>query len=98
MDDIKKDDRFSRIGNDPRFRRMQKKERKVKIDKRFKDMFTDKKFKLKYSVDKRGRPVDTTTNEDFRKYYDISDEDSNDNLPASEEKSGKHLNLLKNYI
>ena len=76
MEDIKKDSRFSQIASDPRFQRMPRKERKVKIDKRFKDMFTDKKFKLKYSVDKRGRPIQSTTNENFRKYYDISDSEN----------------------
>ncbi|XP_063427984.1 ESF1 homolog [Mytilus trossulus] len=78
MDEINKDSRFSQIKNDPKFRRMPRKEKKVKIDKRFKDMFSDKKFKLKYSVDKRGRPVQTTTDENFKKYYDISDSDEDD--------------------
>lgn len=87
MDKISKDDRFNKISKDPRFKTMPKKERKVKIDKRFKDMFSNKKFKLKYSVDKRGRPVQSTTNENFRKYYDISDsEDDGDDEKKDEVK------------
>ena len=110
MDQISKDDRFSKITKDPRFRRIPKKERKVQIDKRFKDMFTDKKFKLKYSVDKRGRPINSTTNENFRKYYDISDseeeENESDKKPdvvetetvGQSSKSSGRLNLYDSFI
>lgn len=84
MDGVGKDSRFSHITKDPRFRRMPKHEKKVKIDKRFKDMFTDKRFKLKYSVDKRGKPMNVTTNENLKQYYELSDssddeEEGNDN-------------------
>ena len=97
MDEIGKDDRFSKIEKDPRFRGMPKKQRKVKIDKRFKDMFTDKKFKLKYSVDKRGRPIKSTTNENFRKYYDISESEEDDgdtNLPNENGSQEKDLETV----
>ena len=37
-------------------------------------MFHDKSFKLKYSVDKRGRPVNLTTNDNLKKFYELSSE------------------------
>lgn len=76
MDEIKKDPRFSHIVKDPRFRQMKRKDRKVTIDKRFTDMFHDSRFKLKYSVDKRGRPLHVTTTEDLKRYYDVSENES----------------------
>ncbi|KAL4237596.1 pre-rRNA-processing protein esf1 [Mactra antiquata] len=79
MDHAKKDKRFAHVAKDPRFRRMPVAERKVKIDKRFKGMFNDKKFKLKYSVDKRGKAVSISTNENLKKYYDLSDDSDSDN-------------------
>ncbi|CAG9840016.1 unnamed protein product [Diabrotica balteata] len=68
------DSRFTHIKTDPKFRRIPKKERKVKIDKRFQSMFNDKKFKVKYTIDKRGRPVNHTSNEDLKRYYELSSE------------------------
>ena len=61
------------------------------------DMFTDKKFKLKYSVDKRGRPIKSTTNENFRKYYDISESEEDDgdtNLPNEDGSEEKDLETV----
>lgn len=55
---------------------MPEKDRKVKIDKRFRAMFHDKKFKLNYAVDKRGRPISHSTTEDLKRFYDLSDSDS----------------------
>ncbi|XP_023934803.1 ESF1 homolog [Bicyclus anynana] len=84
MNDILKDSRFAKYLNDPRYRQIPKHERKVKIDKRFQSMFSDEKFKVKYTVDKRGRPVNETSTENLRKYYDVeesedsTDEESND--------------------
>lgn len=75
MGDILKDSRFAKYLNDPRYRQIPKHERKVKIDKRFQSMFSDDKFKVKYTVDKRGRPVNETSTENLRKYYDIEDSD-----------------------
>ncbi|XP_064624049.1 ESF1 homolog isoform X2 [Lineus longissimus] len=85
MDQVKKDARFAHIGKDPRFHNLPSRERKVKIDKRFKSMFEDKKFKLKYSVDKRGRPINTSTNENLRKFYELSDSNSEDSEESEEE-------------
>lgn len=74
--EIMDDQRFRRVSKDPRFWEMPEKERKVKIDKRFRAMFHDKKFKLNYAVDKRGRPISHSTTEDLKRFYDLSDSDS----------------------
>ncbi|XP_061626138.1 ESF1 homolog [Phyllopteryx taeniolatus] len=71
------DERFSCVKRDPRFWEMPERERKIKIDKRFTSMFHDERFKVKYTVDKRGRPVERSTAEDLRRFYQIS-EDEND--------------------
>ncbi|XP_033104919.1 ESF1 homolog [Anneissia japonica] len=86
--DLPLDKRFSHIGKDPRFQMMPKQERKVKIDKRFQDMFKNKQFKLKYTVDKRGRPLNQSSSENLKQFYELSD-DSNDESDKiqSEEKS-----------
>ncbi|XP_075904889.1 ESF1 homolog [Nelusetta ayraudi] len=67
------DDRFLRVQKDPRFWEMPERERKVKIDKRFQSMFHDQRFKIKYTVDKRGRPVNHTSSEDLKRFYKVSD-------------------------
>lgn len=67
------DERFLRVQKDPRFWEMPERERKVKIDKRFKSMFSDKRFKVKYTVDKRGRPINHTSTEDLKCFYKVSD-------------------------
>uniref|UniRef100_A0A671VPL8 ESF1, nucleolar pre-rRNA processing protein, homolog (S. cerevisiae) n=1 Tax=Sparus aurata TaxID=8175 RepID=A0A671VPL8_SPAAU len=73
------DERFLRVQKDPRFWEMPERERKVKIDKRFQSMFHDKRFKVKYTVDKRGRPINHTSTEDLKRFYNISDsEDEED--------------------
>ncbi|XP_018118287.1 ESF1 homolog isoform X2 [Xenopus laevis] len=69
------DQRFSRVTKDPRFWEMPEKDKKIKIDKRFQGMFHDKKFNLKYTVDKRGRPINHNTTEDLKRFYDLSDSD-----------------------
>uniref|UniRef100_A0A2D4PQ08 ESF1 RRM domain-containing protein n=1 Tax=Micrurus surinamensis TaxID=129470 RepID=A0A2D4PQ08_MICSU len=74
--ELMSDKRFSRITKDPRFWEMPEKDRKIKIDSRFRAMFHDKKFKLKYTVDKRGRPINRTSTEDLKRFYDLSDSDS----------------------
>ncbi|XP_065158130.1 ESF1 homolog [Atheta coriaria] len=83
------DKRFAHVANDPKFRRIPKGERKVKIDKRFQSMFKDKKFKVKYTVDKRGRPVNHSTTENLKRYYDIDsdDDDEKDNEDSNQEES-----------
>lgn len=87
MDHILKDSRFSHISVDPRFKRIPKWERKVKIDKRFQRMFSDSKFKVKYTTDKRGRPTNTSSAEDLKRYYAIStdEEDSESDTGKQEE-------------
>lgn len=87
-----KDARFAHIARDPKFRRIPKAERKVKIDRRFKDMFKNEKFTVKYTTDKRGRPVNQTTTEDLKKYYDLSssedeDEDNDNDKDEDEDAS-----------
>ncbi|MFT7806182.1 ESF1 homolog isoform X2 [Arapaima gigas] len=67
------DNRFLRVKKDPRFWEMPEKERKIKIDKRFQSMFHDERFKLKYTVDKRGRPISHSTTEDLKRFYQLSD-------------------------
>ncbi|XP_017891935.1 ESF1 homolog [Ceratina calcarata] len=76
MNELLNDKRFAHIARDPKFKRIPKAERKVKVDKRFQSMFSDKKFSIKYTIDKRGRPVNQTSSENLKKYYD---------LPSSEE-------------
>ncbi|KAF5302371.1 hypothetical protein FQA39_LY10410 [Lamprigera yunnana] len=89
------DERFSHVINDPKFRRIPKTERKVKIDKRFKSMFEDKQFKVKYTVDKRGRPVNHTSNEDLKRYYEL---DSDASSIESEEELGKYVKAPQSPI
>ncbi|KAL6439397.1 hypothetical protein ACFW04_003916 [Cataglyphis niger] len=90
MDEMLKDARFAHIAKDPKFRRIPKAERKVKIDHRFKDMFKDKKFTVKYTIDKRGRPINQTTTENLRKYYDLSSsEDEDASMPSTNKKDDK---------
>ncbi|KAF0746479.1 ESF1, partial [Aphis craccivora] len=72
------DKRFSKIGDDPKFRRIPKADRKVKIDKRFQSIFNDKRFKVKYTIDKRGKPLRGSTTDDFKKFYHMSDDEKDD--------------------
>lgn len=95
------DQRFRRVTKDPRFWEMPEKDRKVKIDKRFRAMFHDKKFKLNYAVDKRGRPVNHSTTEDLKRFYDLSDSDSDlsdDDNEALNQKKMKKKTQTKNEI
>lgn len=79
------DDRFSKVKKDPRFWEMPDRERKVKIDKRFQSMFHDERFKLKYTVDKRGKPVNHSSTEDLKRFYKLSDSDQSDEDDDEEE-------------
>lgn len=75
------DPRFNKLFTDPKFRHVPKKERKVKIDQRFQSLFKDKKFVSKVSVDKRGRPGNFSTKENYEKFYQMessSGEDDDD--------------------
>ncbi|XP_066033899.1 ESF1 homolog [Chamaea fasciata] len=89
QEEILSDGRFSRIARDPRFWEMPERERKVKIDKRFRAMFHDKKFKLRYTVDKRGRPVNYSSAENLRRFYALSESDSDLSEGESKELAGK---------
>ena len=83
------DERFKTISQDPRFKRMPKAERKVKIDRRFEGMFKDKRFKLKYSVDKRGRPLNATTDDNLRRFYEMSESESDNESSEDEQLQAK---------
>lgn len=85
MENIINDSRFAHIASDPQFKRVPRSARKVKIDKRFQSMFSDKKFKVKYTVDKRGRPVNQSSTENFRKYYELSSSDEEDSASSDSE-------------
>lgn len=90
------DDRFLKVKKDPRFWEMPDKDRKIKIDKRFQSMFHDDRFKLKYTVDKRGRPVNHTSSEDLKKFYKLSDSEASDaELEEQEGKKKKTKKALK---
>lgn len=81
---IWQDERFKHLVADPRFRTLPKVERKVKIDKRFQQMFTNDRFKVKYTVDKYGRRVNKSTEDDLRKYYELqSSDDESDKCKSS---------------
>ncbi|XP_069090201.1 ESF1 homolog isoform X1 [Pleurodeles waltl] len=76
--DLSNDQRFNRVTKDPRFWEMPEKDKKIKIDKRFRAMFDDSKFNLKYTVDKRGRPMNHSTVQDMKRFYDLADSDDSD--------------------
>lgn len=71
------DQQFRRFAKDLRFWEMPEEDRKAKIYKRFRAMFHDKKFKLNYAVGKRGRPINHSTTEDLKSFYDLSNSYSN---------------------
>ncbi|XP_017767473.1 PREDICTED: ESF1 homolog [Eufriesea mexicana] len=96
MSDLLNDKRFAHIARDPKFKRIPKAERKVKIDKRFKSMFNDKKFTVQYTIDKRGRPVNQTSSENLRKYYDLSSSEDEDEKEHERPKQQKK-NESKDY-
>lgn len=94
------DPRFAHLSWDPKFNRVPKRERKVKIDDRFKSMFNESKFQSKTKVDKRGRPLRRTTNEDLKRYYDLSssnesENDDDDDEIANEKSSKKKISGRK---
>lgn len=81
------DERFLRVRKDPRFWEMPEREHKVKIDKRFQSMFTDKRFKVKYTVDKRGRPINHTSTEDLKRFYKVSDSEEEEEEEEAKKKN-----------
>ncbi|KAG5334439.1 ESF1 protein, partial [Acromyrmex charruanus] len=60
-------------------------------------MFEDEKFTVKYTIDKRGRPVNQTTTEDLRKYYDLSSSEDEDTSVNKNENKGDCLSSQKNF-
>ncbi|XP_031168902.1 ESF1 homolog [Sander lucioperca] len=95
------DERFLRVQKDPRFWEMPERDRKIKIDKRFQSMFHDKRFKEKYTVDKRGRPINQTSTEDLKRFYKLSDsEDDEDEGDAERKKAaeGKKKKKVKEKL
>ena len=80
------DPRFSKFQTDPKFRTVPRKERKVKIDDRFSAVLKDKKFVSKVNVDKRGRPGNFSTKENYQKFYEL---DSSDSESSDEEDDDK---------
>ncbi|XP_053192356.1 ESF1 homolog [Scomber japonicus] len=95
------DERFLRVQKDPRFWEMPDRERKVKIDKRFQSMFHDKRFNVKYTVDKRGKPINHTTTEDLRRFYKLSDseeEDEEEEERKKKKKEGKKKKKKKQEV
>lgn len=96
MDDTITDKRFAHIARDPKFRRIPKIERKIKIDKRFQSMFKDKKFAIKYTIDKRGKPINQTSTENLRKYYELtSSEDESVPETNSKKRKARKKRILK---
>ncbi|KAM6940262.1 ESF1 homolog [Xenentodon cancila] len=89
------DERFLRVQKDPRFWEMPERERKVKIDKRFQSMFHDKRFTVKYTVDKRGRPINHTSTEDLKRFYKLSDSDEEEEEEEEEGKGRKAVDKKK---
>lgn len=81
------DGRFLRVQKDPRFWEMPEREHKIKIDKRFKSMFSDKRFGEKYTVDKRGRPINHTSAEDLKRFYKVSDSDEEEEEEETKKKN-----------
>jgi hypothetical protein len=91
MEEIMKDSRFSHVAQDPRFKIISKREKKLKIDKRFQSMFKDKRFKVNYTVDKRGRPITRTSNEDLKRYYALSSEDEDEDEDSEYENTDNNI-------
>ncbi|XP_015218347.2 ESF1 homolog [Lepisosteus oculatus] len=89
------DERFSRMKQDPRFWEMPETEQKIKIDKRFQSMFHDKRFKLKYTVDKRGRPINHSSAEDLKRFYKVSDSEESDH---EEKKAAQKMKKKKQKL
>lgn len=89
------DPRFGKLFSDPKFRNVPKKEKKVKIDQRFQSLFKDKKFVSKASVDKRGRPGNFSTKENYEKFYQMSSdsEDSDDDSKSKKDDTKAKKNL-----
>ncbi|KAF9015108.1 hypothetical protein BDQ17DRAFT_1340497 [Cyathus striatus] len=70
------DPRFARLKTDPRFRRPKKNQSKVVVDERFKGVFQAEKKSKSGRVDKYGRPISSTYEQDnLKHFYRLEDED-----------------------
>ncbi|TFK30318.1 hypothetical protein FA15DRAFT_683720 [Coprinopsis marcescibilis] len=79
------DPRFSRLKTDPRFRQLNKKKHKVVIDDRFKSVLKQgkKTDKVKRRVDKYGRTLSTTHEEDtLKRFYRLENDEDEEDTPA----------------
>ncbi|GLD67712.1 ESF1 homolog isoform X1 [Lates japonicus] len=76
------DERFLRVQKDPRFWEMLI---VYIMIKRFQSMFHDERSKVKYTVDKRGRPINHTSTDDLKRFYKLSDSEEEE----EEETEGK---------
>ena len=85
------DERFSRFATDPKFRTVPKKQKKVTIDGRFKSMFQEKRFSSKTAIDKRGKPFKFDSKDNYRKYYNLEEEEEEKEEKGDEnsDKKGK---------
>ncbi|XP_078128769.1 LOW QUALITY PROTEIN: ESF1 homolog [Sander vitreus] len=92
------DERFLRVQKDPRFWEMPERDRKIKIDKRFQSMFHDKRFKEKYTVDKRGRPINQTSTEDLKRFYKLSDDEDEGDAETKKAAEGKKKKKVKEKL
>ncbi|CAH1997899.1 unnamed protein product [Acanthoscelides obtectus] len=54
-------------------------------------MFKDKKFKVKYTTDKRGRPVNHSSTEDLKRYYDLTSESESDTSDGGDNEAPEKL-------
>lgn len=68
-----KDSRFEQAYSDPKFRRIPTKQKKIVIDDRFADMLTQPNFQLTTKVDKRGRPVQHSAEDELKRFYQLEE-------------------------
>ncbi|KAI0788484.1 hypothetical protein C8Q75DRAFT_799232 [Abortiporus biennis] len=91
------DPRFARLKTDPRFRKIKKHESKVVVDERFKSVFDKgkkKKDKGKVRVDKYGRKLTETHEEDtLRRFYRLENEDE-----ENEEAEAKPIDYARGEV
>ena len=80
------DPRFASISSDPRFRLPSTKHARVGVDKRFARMFKDDDFNRKPKVDKYGRRVEKSgDNEKLRRLYQAEEDEDEDEDEEDEE-------------
>ncbi|KAJ2928948.1 hypothetical protein H1R20_g8135, partial [Candolleomyces eurysporus] len=79
------DPRFARLKTDPRFRRPKKRQNKVVVDERFKSVLKQEKKKdssAKGRVDKYGRKLSTTHDEDnLKRFYRLEEDEDEEDAP-----------------